>query len=463
MKFLPPEPPIVLYEEGFGSSDVLDRKRVGKALSNLVARIDDPVVIALDGRWGTGKSYFLKRWVGAHKLENDGKATTVYFDAFANDYLSDPLPALVSALSDRISPSENEKLAKLKAAAFKVMKPLARAGVALATYGASEVVNGAGEALIASVSDDARAGIDRYWEHEEGRRHAIQEFRLAISSLVDAGHKGDEHAGASLVVVIDELDRCRPDYALELLEVLKHFFDVPGVQFVLGVNMKALENSVVARYGSNIDAEAYLKKFINIVLNLPSEVGDKHTKEPASLVYLDYLMNQMGTPKHLAPLIKTHIKMIRRTNFVSVREVGKIVSSVSLLREDVLQKDNWFKGYLEVAVTLVISRVLRPALFEKFVNATISDSELLDYFGATKSTITETIDGELNKDYHHPTFWAYMQWKFLVNNGRIEESEEGLTRAIVQQFDNFGRLHDAQSIPRMIHRDWLDLFEFYAS
>jgi predicted KAP-like P-loop ATPase len=56
------------------------------------------MVIALDGAWGSGKSFFLKCWVGAHKLENEGTATTVYFDALSYDYLDDPLVALTGAI-----------------------------------------------------------------------------------------------------------------------------------------------------------------------------------------------------------------------------------------------------------------------------------------------------------------------------------------------------------------------------
>ncbi|WP_190238221.1 P-loop NTPase fold protein [Cereibacter johrii] len=85
MHLFPQEQEVELYQTGFGEEDQFNRQSSSKSLSELVERIEDPLVIALDGPWGTGKSYFLKRWVGAHKNENGGRATTVYFDAFAND------------------------------------------------------------------------------------------------------------------------------------------------------------------------------------------------------------------------------------------------------------------------------------------------------------------------------------------------------------------------------------------
>ena len=84
MKIVPPEPSVNMYEDGFEEQDLLQRKRMGDALSDLLNRIDDPLVIALDGKWGTGKTYFLKRWVGEHARTKEGDVTSVvYFDAFA--------------------------------------------------------------------------------------------------------------------------------------------------------------------------------------------------------------------------------------------------------------------------------------------------------------------------------------------------------------------------------------------
>jgi len=57
MKILPPERPVDLYEEGFGDNDILERKKVSQALSHLVDRIEDPLVIALEGKWGVFAFY----------------------------------------------------------------------------------------------------------------------------------------------------------------------------------------------------------------------------------------------------------------------------------------------------------------------------------------------------------------------------------------------------------------------
>ncbi|PRY77225.1 KAP-like P-loop domain-containing protein [Yoonia maritima] len=127
-----PEPDITLYEDGLAKHDKLNRKPMADKLSNLVERIDDPLVIALDGGWGSGKSVFLKCWVGEHLKTHPDKATTLYFDAFAHDYLEDPLIALTGALAERLEKSDQKPAAlkALKNAAYRLMPMAARIGLA---------------------------------------------------------------------------------------------------------------------------------------------------------------------------------------------------------------------------------------------------------------------------------------------------------------------------------------------
>lgn len=460
MKILPPEISVDLYNEGFGETDILQRKKVGRALSDLVDRIDDPLVIALDGMWGTGKTHFLKRWVGAHGVENGSTATTVYFDAFANDYLSDPLPALVASLTERLPNGNEAKIQRVKAAAFKLAKPLARISLAVSTFGATEVLGDLGDAVAEAVGNEGAASLEKYWQEETGRREAMLEFKKAIEAL--ATPPADEGNGSSLVFVIDELDRCRPDYALEVLEVIKHFFSVPHVHFILGVNLTALENSVRARYGENTDGHAYLKKFIQITLELPAVVGDTHNSRHANLVYLEHLIEEMGVPAHIATPLQDQVSLVSKFNRISMREIGKIVSSISLASEDVLVRENIYRGWILVMVDLVIAKNVRPDLYPKFLNSTINDEDLASYFGATTSRITEMIEGEPNPEYNHQIYWRNLTWLYIVQDGRLEDVDRDTLRGIGRQFGDFGLRTGGQKLPMKIHLNWLEQFSFYA-
>jgi hypothetical protein len=426
MRFLPPDDDVALYEQGF-ETDILGRVRVGKALSNLLERIDDPLVVALDGRWGTGKTYFLKRWVGVHQRENGGTATTVYFDAFANDYLSDPLIALVGALGDRLPTAKRSKLKRVQKAAIKFIKPLARIGLATATYGATEALNAVGDAVAKAAEEEAVKALDDFWQREAGRRAAMDEFRAAITSLTVS----KEGVTSPLVIVIDELDRCRPDYALEVLEVIKHFFSVPHVHFILGVNLSALENSVKVRYGDGIDAGAYLKKFISLSLSLPDTVGDRDETK-AIIAYAKHVAQSMDIPQAISQALIEHLTIVTKNNDVSIRDIGKIMSALSLLPEEAV-RENFF-GRREVMLTLVVARIIRPALYEKFLKCTINEAEITDYFGTTEVSLVRQIDGVGNDRYDHDsalrifygsTFAMKGTWPKMATNMRDSSTHTG--------------------------------------
>lgn len=208
MKFVPPEPSVDLYNEGFEEPDILQQRKTGDALSDLLNRIGDPLVVALDGKWGTGKTHFLKRWAAAHE------------------------------------------------AAFKLGKPLTKLGKPLTravfrAVGATVVVNVADE-LKKARDEEAANGSDGFWQAEQGREKAMKELNEAIVALAEPVAAG--HEGATVIFVIDELDRCRPVCALEVLELINHLFSVARIHFVLGGNLEALEGMVGVRYGPDIEA-----------------------------------------------------------------------------------------------------------------------------------------------------------------------------------------------------------------
>ena len=93
-----------------------------------------------------------------------------------------------------------------------------------------------------------------------------------------------------IVIIIDELDRCRPDYAVKTLEMLKHFFDIPGFVFVLAIDETQLKCSVEKLFGTK-NFDGYKRKFINNSFMLP---------KPDIVKFTDFLYEKSG----LADIIK---------------------------------------------------------------------------------------------------------------------------------------------------------------
>ncbi len=72
-----------------------------------------------------------------------------------------------------------------------------------------------------------------------------------------------------IIIFIDELDRCRPDFAIETLEIVKHYFDIPNIVFVLSLDIEQLSHSIATCYGQNMDSSGYLRRFIDFQVNIP--------------------------------------------------------------------------------------------------------------------------------------------------------------------------------------------------
>lgn len=447
MKLYPVDEKISLYQEGFGSNDPLNRKPTGEQLSLLLEKIEDPLVVSLEGPWGSGKTHFLRRWVGAHTLENRGKANTVYFDAFANDFLDDPLTSLARDITARIptSDSKMERAKKtLKGAAALISKPALRAVLAVATAGVTEVGGVLVDAAVNAGGTEAEKAIDEFWKRESGKKAAMDLIHTALAELTPPDSSGVHQ---KLIVVVDELDRCRPDYALSVLEVIKHFFSVENVHFVLGVNIRALEHSVAARYGHNFEAEAYLRRFISLSISLPSH-AQGHNPVSVTRKYFNSSATSMELPRHLIESVSVILGIPGISETATIRDINKILSLLALLP----LKRQLMWGWQETLCTLVVMKALNPELYLRVRrnSATLKDVlrflQLDGFVGSTDAT---------RSDLDRASYSQILLLTYLLN-----PSDENTPDWVKQSFDNF---HDRIEVglPGRIARDYLEVFSLH--
>lgn len=329
-RITPPMIEIPLYTGGFAERDILNRSEFAKRLTRLLDSVDEPLVIALDGDWGSGKSFFLRCWTGAHINEFDGKSQIIYFDAFAKDFLKDPLIGITEALEERLLAIRGEKssLENMKSALIKLARPALRVTISAMTAGISEIASPVAAAAAGEVSKIATDGLDKIWESEKERTAAIEEFREGLKSITTL----DEEK-RNLIFIVDELDRCRPDYAIDLLEIIKHFFEVPNVHFVLGVNQEELEGNIRHRYGDGTNSRAYLAKYINLRMMLPD--GTKpigHHERTSSLQYIRTQSDNMEIDRDFAEITYRMALLINKE--VSLRDVSRLLSNIAIVMMD---------------------------------------------------------------------------------------------------------------------------------
>lgn len=238
----------------------LERQQYAEVLTEIVELYSDGFVLAINNEWGTGKTTFVKMW--KQYLENND-FKTVYFNAWENDFDSNPLVAIMSELKPLINTKNKE-----------VFKSVVNKGAVLAQNVLPAVIKAVAKKYIDvdEVSDaieNVTKGATQIFEEEikeyTNKKKSIVDFRKELEKFIK---KTD--SSKPLIFIIDELDRCRPDYAVDVLEQMKHFFSVPGIVFVLSIDKNHLASSVRGYYGSeNINTDEYLRRFIDLEYSIP--------------------------------------------------------------------------------------------------------------------------------------------------------------------------------------------------
>lgn len=376
MRITPPE--IEVGElDGFEKNDIFGFKPFGEELKHLFQNVDESLVAILDAPWGSGKTTFIKMWCGM--MRNEGHPV-IYFDAFANDYIDDAFIALageVIALSQR--KSADKELTKSfinisKKVALKVGKLGGKAAIrALSTFVIGKDISDNLTEIINKTTDDIAEEFDsEITERLEKRAEEVNifsEFRVELESLSErltsnnTSTEDNQKLSRNLIFIIDELDRCKPPFALGLLEKIKHFFKVKGIHFILIANIQQLNESVSHSYGLKQSAESYIQKFYNIILRLP--LYNLHTTKHYSSDYIAYLQRFIpDNPEddQFSKEITKHLIKHSSTNDLSLRTINIIITQFIILMA-CTEKNHFRSPFL--AYVLILLKTEKPQLYEK--------------------------------------------------------------------------------------------------
>lgn len=271
--------------------DVFGRKQLAERLTGYVNRLNDGCVFAIDAPWGDGKTWFAKNWE-AH-LHAEGY-TTIYLDAFERDYIEDPFLLIAAEILEAVSGPQTEGLVEASKKVGKALLPVAGkvavnvAGrLLLGSVNMADDLKKIGEEIDKEVSDAAEKLIEKRLDEYKSEKQGIKYFKEKLKEFSTAQDK-------PIVILIDELDRCRPTFAVQMIERIKHFFDVPHLIFVLLLNQKQLEASIRGVYGEKVDAHIYLRKFIQFTLTLPKRQSVQGDYNDFNRIYCKKLCNRFG-------------------------------------------------------------------------------------------------------------------------------------------------------------------------
>ena len=364
--------------------DLLARQKPAEILTELVSSIEGSCVLAVDAAWGAGKTTFFKMW--AQYLRNN-EFPVVSFNAWEADYAGDPFLSLVSEITEGLSEYKetafSEKIQDTKEAAKKVLVRAIPGLLRIATAGILDIQplieKEAGQIL----SSFAETKIKKYQEAQS----SITEFRAKLGQMAEA--LVESGGQRNLIVMIDELDRCRPSYAVELLEVAKHLFEVEHIVFALAVNRTQLSHSIRALYGGDFDAGGYLRRFFDVDFTLP---------DPDRSRFILALLDGMQIEDPARDVLQAFFSLPS----VSLRQIGQ---SVHRLRLVVASLPRNRDHRMIAAVVALVIRTLDVDVYSQFVKGTVSDQDVVDRI-CERCGIADAVKESRSKRYGCSTFEA---------------------------------------------------------
>lgn len=252
----------------------LAREPYARVLSDIARTYADGFVLAINNAWGTGKTTFVKMW--QQQLKNEG-FQTIYFNAWENDFDSNPLVALMSEL-ETLTNAKNKK----------VFKSVVEKGAVLVKNIAPALAKSLIKKYVVDIDDIAVDAIENATKAStEILEEEIKEYADKKKTIIDFRKELEKFVKQAdntkpLIFIVDELDRCRPNYSVEVLEQIKHFFSVSGIVFVLSIDKNHLASAVKGFYGSEqIDSNEYLRRFIDLEYSIP---------KPSTKDFIKYLV-----------------------------------------------------------------------------------------------------------------------------------------------------------------------------
>lgn len=344
--------------------NVLDRNADLNSFCQLLSHSNSMNSIALDGRWGSGKTFFVKQCAllinAKNSLSNidkdiaesilkvakqsnsfegltDNKLLAVYFDAWENDSNEDPVLALIYRIVQQLD---------LKTDGFD-LNHLAHVLGTIVDVITDRPISSA----ISSLKECNFLDVIR--KHEDLETTIKKFFEEVLFEKAE-----------QLIIFVDELDRCRPSYAVQLLERIEHYFINDRITFVFSVNLEQLQHTIKNFYGNDFDACRYLDRFFDLRVSLPQINMEQYYR---SLKLFD------------SNRIIDILKHIQKTYNLSLRELCKIndvVHELCLKNNYTGIQDFMFKYIVTLCLTLKITDI---SLHDDFINGK-NDQPLLDLY-----------------------------------------------------------------------------------
>lgn len=344
----------------FDKHDKLHRKKYADFLRTIINNSDsykrteseESYVIAVDSSWGTGKTYFVDMFEN-YLLGDDDKEeqngnnefVVIRFDAWKNDFWDNAFePFVINVLENDMFFLENDH-----ENAKNMLKELLKSTIAIARGIAKKQLekqvdpDSLDEAIkeFSGSAKDFMFGQIKIFEDYQNFKENIEKFRSILSSIVNPERK--------VVIIIDELDRCKPTFSIQLLEIVKHLFNIKGITFIFMLDIEQLSYSLKTVYGQDMDSTSYLCRFFDYITRMPKPDIQTYVKE--SLV--EVKLFEGVTDEEKKDLEDFFVEVCKYFN-LSLRDIDTIICSYRIMLDCFLREYIYIEAYMQYLFYLTL-------------------------------------------------------------------------------------------------------------
>jgi len=275
---------------------------------------------------------------------------------------------------------------------------------------------------------------------------------------------GKDGGKKPLIIFIDELDRCRPTYALELLEKAKHFFDIKGIIFVLAIDKEQIGHSIRSVYGVGMDVDGYLRRFIDL---------DYHLPEPDTEKFCEALFNRFGfeeyfgqRAQHGSPSDKGDMLSVLAGLFAvfgfSLRKQEQCFSRLSIVFRTTPPNIRLYPLFLGALIAL---KAAKTELYTGYINGEVRPDEVLRFIqqaAGGKKVLKYDFDDELEAYFFYGPYNGQIknndadqyleQYKKTMEDESLSQEKRDRAREKVENFQRFRRFVGYGMLPQLSKR-----------
>ena len=374
----------------------------------------------------------------------------IEFNAWESDFAEDPLVAVIAEL-DQASKAEagiEKSFAKVRKGAVHLIKRIVPvASKAIVKIDLDKEHKALKKSYSKALFDEQ---ISSYSTYKDG----LKNFHVELEDYAKkvAKSKGNEYP---IIFFIDELDRCRPSFAVELLERIKHLFNIPGIVFVLAYDKPQLGSSIQTIFGHDMDVDGYLRRFVDLEFKLPKPSTENFVKlllEKYELEPYFEKRNSRELASERKDISDFFVAMFSSFEF-SLRKQEQCFTELSIVLHTT---PHTYYLYPEILVPLVILRASNEKLYHEFRSKLVPYKKVMEFFDSKDPTGTTLKGYRRNMLEAGLAIWScteqeineyYAEYESIFKDENIDTDKRDKAQGVIEEINRF--LHPGMNRERV--------------